>query len=108
MAFAVKVNYTPNFVDCRTINNFTLVCTNGNQLPINLRGNAKRFNVYFNTSSINFGEVKLENTSTKVLTISNDSELETDFEFYTDSNNIFLFNDIKGTLGRNSTKKIVI
>lgn len=108
MSYSVKVNYTPSFVDCRTINNFTLVCNNGNQLPINLRGNSKRFNVYFNTSSLNFGEIKLENTSTKVLTITNDSELDTDFEFYTDSNNIFLFNDVKGTLGRNSTKKIVI
>ena len=73
MSFSVKVNYTPNFVDVKTINNFTLLCDNGNKLPLNLKGNAKRFKVSFNTTSINFGEVKLENTSTKVLTISNDS-----------------------------------
>jgi hypothetical protein len=75
MSFSVKINYSPNFVDLKTINNFNLVCDNGNQLTLNLKGNSKRFNVYFNTSSINFGEIKLENTSTKVLTISNDSEL---------------------------------
>jgi hypothetical protein len=73
MSFSVKVNYSPSFVDCKTINNFTLVCDSGNQLALNLKGKAKRFNVYFSTNSINFGEIKLENTSTKVLTISNDS-----------------------------------
>lgn len=98
----------PVFVDYKTINNFTLVCENGNQVPISLRGLSKRFNVYFSTSSINFGEIKLENTCTKVLTISNDSELETDFEFYTDPGNIFFFNEVKGTLQRASNKKIII
>jgi hypothetical protein len=75
MSFSVKINYSPNFVDLKTINNFNLICDHGNQIPLSLKGNSKRFNVYFNTNSINFGEIKLENTSTKVLTISNDSEL---------------------------------
>jgi hypothetical protein len=73
MSFAVKVNYTPNFVDVRTLNNFNLLCESGNQIPLNLKGHSKRFKVSFNTNSINFGEVKLDSTCTKVLTISNDS-----------------------------------
>jgi hypothetical protein len=59
MSFAVKVNYNPGFVDCRTLNNFNLQCESGNQISLNLKGHSKRFNVSFNTNSINFGEVKL-------------------------------------------------
>ena len=73
-----------------------------------MQGSARRFNVHFSTNSINFGEIKLEHSCTKVLTITNESDLETDFEFYTDSGNIFGFNDIRGRIGGNSYRKVVI
>ena len=38
----------------------------------------------------------------------NNSEIDTEFEFYTDSNNIFLFSDIKGVVARNSQRKVII
>ena len=43
-----------------------------------------------------------------MLTVYNNSELDTEFEFFTDPNNIFSFNEIKGTIQRNTYKKIVI
>jgi hypothetical protein len=73
MSYAVKVNYQPKFVDTTTINNFNMVCESGNKIDLSLKGQSIRFNVSFNASSINFGEIKLDGTSTKVLTISNNS-----------------------------------
>ena len=64
--------------------------------------------MHLSSNSINFGEIKLEHTSTKVLTLQNDSELDTEFEFFSDSGNVFSFNDIRGTLPRNSQKKVII
>ena len=71
-------------------------------------GHSSKFNVYFQQNSLNFGEIKLDSSSAKVLTIINNSEMETEFEFYTDSNNIFTFSEKRGTLPKNSYKKIII
>jgi hypothetical protein len=79
MSLAVKVSYLPGFADWRSISNFSVQCESGNQLPLSLRGSSRRFNAYFSSNSLNFGEVKLDTTSTRVLTITNDSELDTDF-----------------------------
>ena len=54
-SFSLKITYSPSFVDCKTINNFSLVCENGNKVPLSLKGYSRRFNVAFNSSSINFG-----------------------------------------------------
>lgn len=62
----------------------------------------------FSTQSINFEEVKLDTFSSKVLTITNLSEIETDFEFFTEPGNIFSFSETKGVLAKESSKKIII
>lgn len=36
-----------------------MICESGNTVDINLKGHSNRFNVAFNTASINFGEIKL-------------------------------------------------
>lgn len=106
-SLAVRVSYQPGFADWRSINNFRVRCENGNELGLTLRGSSRRFNVYLSTASLNFGEVKLESTATRVLTIVNDSELDTDFEFYADDN-VFLLNERRGTVGRASSRKVVV
>jgi hypothetical protein len=73
MSFSLKVNYTPGFPDYKTIGNFKLICQSGNEINLSLKGQSKRFKVSFNTNSINFGEIKLESSLNKVLTITNDS-----------------------------------
>ena len=73
----MKITFAPGFVDTRIIANFKVVCTSGNTLPLSLKGYSRRFNVAFNSNSINFGEIKLDNTCTKVLTLTNNSELST-------------------------------
>jgi hypothetical protein len=55
MSYAVKINYQPKFVDATTINNFKMVCESGNKIDLSLKGHSNRFNVAFNSSSINFG-----------------------------------------------------
>ena len=67
---------------------------------MNCKGSSKRFAVSLSTESINFGEVKLDTFSSKTLTITNASEVETDFEFFTEPGNVFNFSENKGVLAR--------
>lgn len=92
MSYAVKVLYQPKFVDSHTLSLAKLSCESGNQVSLNLKGYSHKFNVTFSNNSINFGEIKLDSTLSKVLTIYNNSELDTEFEFFVDPNNIFSFN----------------
>jgi len=73
MSYSVKILYQPKFVDCQTISTAKVSCQSGNQLNLSLKGHSRRFNVAFNTQSINFGELKLDSSLSKVLTIFNNS-----------------------------------
>lgn len=75
MSFAVKVIYTPRFGDNNDISKFKMICESGNQIDLQCKGNSKRYNISFSTNSINFDEVKLDSFSSKVLTITNSSEI---------------------------------
>lgn len=50
-----------------------MICENGNEQNLDCKGYSNRFQVYFTATSINFGEIKLDTSSNKVLTIMNDS-----------------------------------
>ena len=52
-----------------------MICESGNKTELITKGYSNSFNVYFQNPSINFGEIKLDMVSTKVLTIINNSEL---------------------------------
>ena len=98
MNFSVKLVYTPQFCDHDDLSKFKMICESGNQQDLKLQGRSKRFAVSLSSQSINFGEIKLDNFSSKVLTLANTSEMEAEFEFFTDSGNIFSFNETKGII----------
>lgn len=71
-------------------------------------GIATGFLFYFNTMSINFGEIKLGSTTNRLLTVNNDSDLPAKFEFFNDKNNIFGFSKSKGVVKAKSNARIII
>ena len=73
MNFAVKVFYHPRFVEYDDIKSFKMICDSGNQADLNFKGRSINFDIAFSTNSINFGEVKLDSYSSKILTITNAS-----------------------------------
>ena len=108
MSYAVKVFYQPKFVDCNTLSTARLNCQSGNQVSLNLKGFSHKFNVTFSASSINYGEIKLDTALSRVLTIYNNSELDTEFQFFVDPNNIFSFNETRGSIQKNTYKKLIV
>ena len=45
-------------------------------------GTGMTFNVFLSDMNINFGEIRLGKTTSRLLTINNDSDLPTSFEFF--------------------------
>ena len=108
MNFSVKFLYTPQFCDHDDISKFKMICESGNQVDLKCQGRSRRFAVSLSTQSVNFGEVKLDNFSNKVISLANTSELDAEFEFFTDSGNIFSLSETKGVIPRESAKKIIV
>jgi hypothetical protein len=53
---------------------FKIQCVGGNDLFFECSATASPFKVYLSEVSINFGEIKIGNQASKLLTIHNDSE----------------------------------
>ena len=82
--------------------------TSGNELRLYCQAKSASFDVRLSSRSINFGEVKLENTCSRAITLQNNSDGDTDYQFFNDSGNIFSINDPKGTVPANSSRKVII
>lgn len=64
--------------------------------------------MYLSEQSINFGEIKIGNSATKLLTVHNDSDLSTTYQIFTDPNNIFSFNKVRGYVQGRGFDRIII
>jgi len=90
-SFLVKVKYEPSIVYLDSIVHFEVVCQGGNTIPLDCRGCAMGFDVQLNTSSINFGDILLNEKKVQLLTIQNNSDMPTTFQVFNDKKNVFSF-----------------
>ncbi|KAL4426641.1 hypothetical protein ABPG74_018719 [Tetrahymena malaccensis] len=107
-SFLVKVTYTPMVVDLISVVHYKVICPGGNDLVFACSGNAVGFDVRLSAQSINFGEVKIGNETSRLLTIQNMSDLPTSFQFSTDQNNIFAMSQVRGVIKPKSNARIII
>lgn len=106
--FLIKVTYQPQIYGVVSVIRYKVNCSGGNDLFFECSGTASPFKVYLSEMSINFGEIKIGNTSSKLLTVHNDSELATSYQFYCDKGNIFSFSKTRGTVPVKGMERIII
>ncbi|KAM3137891.1 hypothetical protein pb186bvf_009972 [Paramecium bursaria] len=105
--FLIKVTYTPQILHVSVIR-YKILCQGGNELIFECIGNASQHLVYLSEKSINFGEIKIGNQAKQLLTVHNDSDLNTNYQIYSDTGNIFSFNKVKGTSPAKGFDRIII
>ena len=71
-------------------------------------GEAEGIDVYLDIESINFGEIKVGNTKSRLLKLHNESELEAKYQFFNDQNNIFGISSVVGTVKPKSHVRIIV
>lgn len=87
---------------------YRVSCQGGNDLYFDCIGTAAPYKVYLSENSINFGEIKIGNTASRLLTIHNDSELPTSFQFYSDQGNIFSLSRTRGVVPNKGLERIIV
>lgn len=74
-----------------SVAHYRIACQGGNDVVFECIGSSLGYDAYLNTNSINFGEIKIGEQTSRLLTIHNDSDVPIVFEFFNDQKNIFGF-----------------
>lgn len=104
----LNITYKPTVLGLASIAHWKISAPGGNSAEVSAIGEASGFNVRLSEQTINFGEVKIETETSRILTITNDSDLPTKYQFYNDTNNIFRISKPKGVIKANSYVRMLI
>ena len=75
--FLIKATFSPRITEMVSVTHFQIVCAGGNTMTLECLGTGMTFNVFLSSISLNFGEIRLGKTTSRLLTINNDSDLPT-------------------------------
>ncbi|EAR97146.2 MSP (major sperm protein) domain protein (macronuclear) [Tetrahymena thermophila SB210] len=107
-SFLVSITYKPQVEGLCSIAHWKIEAPGGNSAQISAIGDAEGFNIRLSDQSINFGEVKIETEASRILTIYNDSDLPTKYQFYIDQNSIFSISKPKGIIKDHSYVRMLV
>ena len=107
-AFLIKVTYNPAIVDLISCTHFKIDCTGGNTVDFECKGVASGVDVAFNQKSVNFGEIKLGQQTSRLLVLQNSSDIPAQFCIFNDKHNIFSFSSMVGTVNPHSTYRLIV
>eukprot|EP00825_Cyclidium_porcatum_P019922 TRINITY_DN22798_c0_g1_i3.p1 TRINITY_DN22798_c0_g1~~TRINITY_DN22798_c0_g1_i3.p1 ORF type:complete len:218 (-),score=41.59 TRINITY_DN22798_c0_g1_i3:59-712(-) len=71
-------------------------------------GQAQGYSVHLSTNSINYGEIKIGNSTSRLLLIHNDSDLPVTFEFFNDQSNVFGLSKCRGKINPKQYERIIV
>mmetsp|Transcript_13553 Transcript_13553/g.2140 ORF Transcript_13553/g.2140 Transcript_13553/m.2140 type:complete len:84 (+) Transcript_13553:139-390(+) len=78
--------------------NYVISTESGNSMRFTCLGSGMGLNVNLSSRVCNFGEVRSGNSTSRVVTLENDSNHPASFKFFTDFSNIFRFKKAEGTV----------
>jgi len=107
-AFLVKITYHALFVNHFSCENFDLVVQGGNKESFSCLGNSLALNTSVNNKTIDFGSIELEGSSSKSIRLLNDSDLDTNYQFFYSNPGPFYVGEMEGVIPARSNTRINI
>ena len=104
----VTVTYTPQIAGVKSCTMFKVSAFGGNEIEFSCKGQADGYDVALSSTTIQFGEVQVEQTTNRLLNVVNNSDLPTSFQFFTDKSNLFSFSVTEGTVKPHSSQRVII
>ena len=93
---------------CLSSKNYIIKTESGNSQRFAVLGSGVGLQVSLSSRVCNFGEVKSMNSTSRLVTLENNSEAQCSFKFFTDSSSIFLFKKTEGVIKGKSNTRLVI
>ena len=106
--FLVKIKYNPSVVYCLSSKNYIIKAESGNSQRFAVLGSGVGLQVSLSSRVCNFGEVKALNSTSRLVTLENNSEVHCSYKFFTDPSSVFQFKKTEGTINAKSNTRLVI
>ena len=106
--YLVKINCTPSVVYCLSSKNYIIKTESGNSQYFAVIGSGVGLQVSLSSRVCNFGEVKAMNSTSRLVTLENESDAACNFKFFTDQSSVFLFKKTEGVIKAKSNTRLVI
>lgn len=107
-SFLVKIKYTPSVVYMLSTKNYIITTESGNSQRFTCLGSAVGLQVALSSKVCNFGEVKSGNSTSRIITVDNSSNLPCAYKFFVDRRNVFSFKKSEGNIPGRSSERIII
>ena len=78
-SYLVKVSYEPKIHSVVSVARFNIECQGGNVCQFEVHGQALSLQLDLSDTSINFGELKIGNNATKILTLFNHNDVAMEY-----------------------------
>ena len=104
----MKVSYCPTVVNFTSVSHFEIQCRGGNECELQVSGVGESYCTFLSSESLNFGEVKIGGSLSRLLTLHNDSDQPTKYQFHTSATSIFSFSVTTGVVAARSSARIII
>lgn len=106
--FLVKIKFTPTIVNCLSSKNYIIKTESGNSQRFAVLGSGVGLQVALSSRVCNFGEVRANNSTSRLVTLENKSDVQCSFKFFTDAASVFVFNKTEGVINAKSNTRLVI
>lgn len=108
-AFLLKIKYITVHVNNFSCENFEIIVVGGNTLKFHCTAFCMSLCMEISTKNVNFQSKEVNSSSTKYIKLFNNSEIQTQFNFYYFNNfGPFYFDKIEGTLDAKSSVRVNI
>jgi len=107
-AYLVKITYNAKFVNLFTCDNFEISVLGGNKERFSCIGNCLALNTTVSTRIINFDSIEVNESSTKVIRLINDSELDTTYQIFYNNQSPFTITETQGIIPSRTNVRVHI
>jgi hypothetical protein len=107
-SYLVKVKFTPTIVGMFSARNYVLTTESGNSQQFGCIGYSLGVDVFFSSKVCNFGEVRGDTSTSRQVTLHNQSTVPVSYSLYTDHSGAFRFKRLTGSVNSKSTVKFLV
>ena len=107
-SFLVKITYRPMIWDLYSCTHFSINCQGGNTIEIQCVGKALSIEAKLSSRIVDFGSIRLNSTTNRMVTLHNNSDTNCSFEIIIDNTGIFSVKESVGVIKPKSYARLLV
>ena len=97
-SFLVKITYKPMIWDLYSCTHFEIQCQGGNKIEVQCFGRASSTDAKLSSRLVNFGSIRLNSSTNRMVTLHNNTDANCSFEVVIDNSGIFAVQESTGVI----------